>query len=62
MFDDDFFIGIILFISLCLAIYFTNLSDQQKKVEIIKQVKDYSTYDNCYYLDKKYYCYNNENN
>lgn len=46
MFDDDFFMGIILFISLCLAIYFTNLPYQQKKVEIIKQVKDYSTYDN----------------
>ena len=64
--NNNFFTGFLMafcfIVFLIIASYLAYYSDEQKSVEIIKKTKNYSVYDNCYDLDEKYYCYNNENN
>ena len=41
-------------------IYNTSAKEQEKKLEILKNTKDYQIYDECHLFDDKYYCYNLE--
>ena len=58
MIDDTLEYLFIVTIFLCILYIFV-CQKQNSEIEIIKKTQNYSVYDHCRCIDKKYYCYNN---